>query len=79
MKATQWKDPIVEEVRTIRKKFDQELKKDPHAFMQRALKEAVDAGFKISSLKPVQPNVAKVKEAESPSPSKKSGRIVRGR
>lgn len=74
MKAIQWKDPIVEEVRTVRRKFDEELKKDPHAFMQRALKEAVEAGFKISSLKPVKPNPNVELVTGPPLTPKKSGR-----
>ena len=58
MKTLQWKDPIVEEVRKVRKQFDQELKIDPQGFMKRALKEAAEAGFKISTLKPVKPAVS---------------------
>lgn len=42
-----WKDPIVEEVRKIRKELDKELEKDPKGFMARARARAVKLGFKL--------------------------------
>ena len=57
MKKNQWKDPIVDEVRKIRKSFDKELKKNPQGFMHKAVKYAVKEGFKISTLKPVKPHM----------------------
>ncbi|MBI4403349.1 MAG: hypothetical protein HY537_04270 [Deltaproteobacteria bacterium] len=65
----QWKeDPIVEEVQRIRAKLVKEYKKDPKAFNARIIKRALDAGFKISTLKPI--SLEKLREKKQ---AKKNG------
>lgn len=51
-----WKDPIVEEVRKIRKELDKELKKDPKGFMRRARENAIALGFKLVPPPPKKKN-----------------------
>ncbi|MBI4405546.1 MAG: hypothetical protein HY537_15395 [Deltaproteobacteria bacterium] len=55
MGEPQWKDPIVEEIRCVRKKLDKELERDPKGFMKRIHEKALKAGMKIAELKPVPP------------------------
>lgn len=42
-----WKDPIVEEVRKVRKELDKELERDPQGFMKRARERAIKLGFTL--------------------------------
>ena len=65
MRKNQWKDPIVAEVRKIRKSFDEELKKNPQGFMDKAVKDAIKAGFKISTLKPAKHNIQNEKRRKA--------------
>jgi len=47
MRAKAQKDPIIEEVRQIRKQLDKEYDKDPKGFMERGTKRALELGFKF--------------------------------
>ncbi len=49
MSEKAWKDPIVEEVKKIRKELDKEFEKDPKGSMERGRREAIKAGFKFVS------------------------------
>ena len=42
-----WKDPIVEEVRKVRKQLDKEIERDPKGFMERAREHAISRGFTL--------------------------------
>lgn len=54
MKAIkEWSDPIVEEVRQIRKKLEAEYEKDPDAFFDEAQKVAQRAGIQYADIKPL--------------------------
>jgi len=55
MSEPEWKDPIIEEVRRVRRELDKELEKDPKGFMEKAHQRALKAGMKIAPLKPVTP------------------------
>jgi hypothetical protein len=59
MGEPEWKDPIIDEVRRVRKELDKELEKDPKGFMEKAHERAVKAGMKVATLKPVKPSKSK--------------------